>query len=38
MTGRPDFDFYDGKGLLKRVDGVGELDEVTARLVAAVEG
>ncbi len=34
----PVIDFYDGKGLLKRVDGVGELDEVTARLVAAVEG
>ncbi len=29
--------FYDGKGLLVRVDGMGEIDDVTARIVAAVE-
>lgn len=29
--------FYDGHGLLTRVDGMGELDEVTARLVEAIE-
>lgn len=28
--------FYEAKGLLKRVDGVGAPDEVTARLLAAV--
>jgi adenylate kinase len=33
----PVIDFYDRAGILKRVDGVGSLDEVHARLVAAVE-
>ena len=28
--------FYSGKGLLVQVDGLGEIDEVTERLVAAV--
>lgn len=28
--------FYAGRGLLVQVDGLGEIDEVTARLVAAV--
>jgi adenylate kinase len=30
--------YYEGKGLLRRIDGVGKPDEVTARLVAAVRG
>lgn len=30
--------FYEQKGVLKRVDGVGELADVTARLVAALGG
>jgi adenylate kinase len=30
--------FYDEKGLLMQVDGIGSADEVTARLVAAVDG
>jgi adenylate kinase len=29
--------FYEGKGILKRVDGVGEPDQVTQRLTAALE-
>lgn len=29
--------FYEGKGLLKRVDGVGSPDEVTLRITAAVQ-
>jgi adenylate kinase len=32
----PVLPFYEGKGILKRVDGVGSLDEVTARLQAAL--
>lgn len=28
--------YYDGKGLLRRVDGVGKPDEVTARVLAAL--
>ena len=28
--------FYESKGLLKRVDGVGAPDEVTARILAAL--
>ena len=31
-------DVYGRRGLLVRVDGLGELDEVTARLVAAIDG
>ncbi len=31
-------DYYDRKGMLKRVDGLGGLDDIFARLVAAVEG
>lgn len=30
--------FYGDKGLLRRVDGVGELAEVTGRLMSALEG
>ena len=30
-------DVYDERGLLVRVDGLGEIDEVTARLLAAIE-
>ena len=30
--------FYEAKGLLKRVDGVGAPDEVTARLLAVLGG
>jgi adenylate kinase len=29
--------YYDGKGLLRRVDGVGKPDDVTARVLAALE-
>jgi adenylate kinase len=29
--------FYEGRGLLVRIDGMGEVDEVTDRLVAAVD-
>jgi adenylate kinase len=32
----PIIPFYEGKGLLRRVDGVGELDQVTARLLTAL--
>jgi adenylate kinase len=32
----PIIPFYEGKGLLRRVDGVGELDVVTARLMSAL--
>lgn len=28
--------FYEGRGLLAQVDGMGQVDEVTARLIAAV--
>jgi adenylate kinase len=31
-------DVYGERGLLVRVDGLGEMDEVTARLVAAIDG
>ncbi|WP_303636665.1 adenylate kinase [Stenotrophomonas tuberculopleuritidis] len=33
----PVVDFYAGRGTLARVDGVGELDEVEARIMAALE-
>jgi adenylate kinase len=29
---------YDARGLLVRVDGLGEMDDVTARLVTAIDG
>jgi len=29
--------FYDGRGLLVRVDGIGEVDDVTSRIVAALD-
>jgi adenylate kinase len=32
----PILPFYAGKGILKRVDGVGSLDEITARIVAVL--
>lgn len=32
----PVLPFYDAKGIVKRVDGVGTPDEVTARVVAAI--
>lgn len=32
----PIIPFYEGKGLLRRVDGVGELDQVTSRLLTAL--
>lgn len=34
----PIIPFYEAKGLLKRVDGVGSPDAVTERLVAALDG
>lgn len=34
----PLVDFYDERGLLETVDGVGEVDEVTARIEAVLEG
>ena len=34
----PVVDFYAGRGTLARVDGVGELDEVEARILAAIKG
>ena len=34
---RPLIDFYQEQGLLREIDGEGELDEVTARLEAALE-
>lgn len=34
----PIIPFYDGKGILTRVDGVGAPDKVTARLMSALEG
>jgi len=30
--------YYEGKSLLRRIDGVGKPDEVTSRLIAAVRG
>ncbi|SBV36768.1 Adenylate kinase [uncultured Stenotrophomonas sp.] len=33
----PVIDFYAGKGTLARVDGVGSLDEVLARILAAIK-
>jgi len=30
--------WYEGKGLLRRIDGVGKPDDVTSRLLAAVRG
>jgi adenylate kinase len=33
----PVVDFYEGRGTLARVDGVGELDEVEARIHAAIK-
>ncbi len=32
----PLIDFYDARGLVTRVDGVGEIDEVLARIVAVL--
>jgi adenylate kinase len=29
--------FYEGRGLLARVDGIGDVDEVTARLIEAID-
>jgi adenylate kinase len=34
----PLLDFYDGRGLLARVDAKGDMDEVTERIVAALDG
>ena len=34
----PLLDFYDGKGLLVSVDADGDVDEVTARVAAALDG
>jgi adenylate kinase len=34
----PLLDFYDGKGLLVSVDAEGEVDEVTGRIAAALDG
>jgi adenylate kinase len=33
----PLLDFYDGRGLLARVDAKGDMDEVTERIVAALD-
>ncbi len=32
----PLIEFYDDRGLVTRVDGVGEIDEVLARIVAVL--
>jgi adenylate kinase len=32
---KPVVDFYERKGLVRRVDGVGSIDEITARLTEA---
>jgi adenylate kinase len=29
--------FYDGRGILVRVDGIGDVDDVTNRIVAALD-
>ena len=34
----PLLDFYDGRGLRVRVDAKGDVDEVTERMVAALDG
>ena len=34
----PLLQYYDGRGLLVRIDAAGEVDEVTDRIVAAIEG
>jgi adenylate kinase len=34
----PLLDFYDGKGLLVSVDAEGDMDEVTGRIAAALDG
>jgi adenylate kinase len=34
----PLLDFYDGKGLLVSVDAEGDVDEVTGRIAAALDG
>jgi adenylate kinase len=34
----PLLDFYDGRGLLVRVEAKGDLDEVTERVAAALDG
>ena len=33
---RPLLDYYDGQGKLRRVDGVGSVDAVTARITEAL--
>jgi adenylate kinase len=33
----PIIPFYEGKGILKRIDGVGDPDQITQRLVAALK-
>ena len=34
----PVIDFYDAAGKLARIDGVGSMDEITARVLGAVDG
>jgi len=34
----PLIDLYDGRGMLAKIDGIGEIDEVTARINAALAG
>jgi adenylate kinase len=34
---KPTIDWYEAAGMLVRIDGLGTLDEVTARLVAAID-
>ena len=34
----PLIDLYDGRGMLAKIDGIGEIDEVTARIKAALAG
>ena len=37
ITPAPVIDFYAAKGTLARVDGVGALDDVLARILAAIK-
>ena len=34
----PVIGFYEGRGTLARIDGVGSMDEITARILAALKG
>ena len=34
----PVIGFYENRGTLTRIDGVGSMDEITARVLAALKG